>query len=172
MSASHAANLPLPGLAQRQQVGSIDDATTHASTLPTPTNGKPVPTQSPGTSRHPVQPNFQTHEISTEATSVGVSRDSHGSSHQPFPNEPYSLSNSGNDNGGYLFSIVHGMHTVNAGNHGTVPTPGGRSENSIFGTAQKPIDEMAKVTQLIISPSHSDRNSVPEARAWESGSGG
>jgi len=103
---------------------------------------------SAGTSRHLSQPNPKTHEISTEASSIGVPYDSRGSSRELLPNEPYSPSNSGNDNSRYLCSIAHDMHTGNAGNYSKVQIPGGRSGKSSFGPAQRSIDEMAEVTRL------------------------
>lgn len=47
----------------------------------------------------------------------------------------------------------------------TVQTPGVHSLGSIFGVAREPIDEIAQVTQLLVSLSGSDRTSVLEACA-------
>ena len=42
----------------------------------------------------------------------------------------------------------------------TAPTPGARSEKSIFGVANGRIDELAEVNQLVISPSNPDHPST------------
>jgi len=98
-----AANMPSPALVPLQRVRSVGDVTSHAPILLTPSDGTPAPTQPSGTTYHSDQSNPQTHEISTEPSSIGVSCDPHSLLHEQSPDESHAPSNSGNANSTYLF---------------------------------------------------------------------
>ena len=83
-------------------------------------------------------------------SSIGVSNDSRDSSREPLPEEFHDPYNSSNTDGG----------------------SGTCSEEPIFGMAERLVDEIDKVTQLVISPSSSDHILVLGACIWEPATGG
>lgn len=162
----------MPALGPWPQVGSGDDATSHATILLTPSNANPTTKQPPETLYYSAQPSLQTHRTSTGPNPSGVSHDSRNSLDDPLPDESHAFSNSSNASGGHLLSVVQGMHTVHAGNHAMVQTPGAHSEGPIFGVTERLIDEIDEVTQPVIPPSSSDYILVLGACAWEPATGG
>jgi len=144
-----AANLSSPTLAPWRQEGSVNGATNYTPIYPTLLNGKPTSPQPSGISRQSGRLKFQTNGNSTE------------------PSSTHAHSYSGNFNSGCLLSIVYHMHLVHADNHSTVPTPYVRLEDSSSEAAKRRTNEIAKVTQLVISPSSSDHTPVLGAHASE-----
>jgi len=68
-------------------------------------------------------------------------------------------------------TLVILMHAVLADDHRAVPTLYVHTENLTFEEAEKRIDEIAKVIQLIVSPSGSDQIHILGACEWKSKAG-
>jgi len=154
-------NPSLPELASRPPVEGVDAATINTPISQMCTNGKPTPKEPSGTPQQPDQMNLETCEASADLNLVP------NPPGEPLSDRPCALSISGNSNGGHPLAIVHNTHAAYTDNHLTIPTPSGCPMESIPEAAAKRIEEIAEVTQLVISPFGSD-NSVSGARPWES----
>jgi len=135
-------NLPLPDFAPRPPVENVDVAIHRAPISQMAADGEPNPPRPPGIPQRSGRTNFEINETSSNLRPVL------GSSRTP--------SGIGNSNGNHLFSIAHGIHTVQIDNHHMVSTSDTLPEKPRPKAAERRIDEMAEMEQIVLSPFSSD----------------
>lgn len=151
-------NLPLSNLALYPPLKNIDTATSHAPVFQVP--------EVPGSleiSQHSSQTDLQSHRTSTDPSPVL------GLPSEPLSDESHTISAPSNSTGDYPLATTHGIHIIDTDNHPMASVLKIHPERSGSKAVQQRIDEMAKVIQLVISPTSNHHTLVLEGSEKKAG---